>query len=280
MNSKQKQWGLVLSGGAAYGLANVGMLEVLEEHDLKPAYIAGSSMGAIVGSLAALGLPASLFRTIAEQLTVINVASFQKKPFRDGLHGGLMRQEIETLLGPHIGNACIGDCEIPFVCVAGRMKEPIDWLKIFQKGFTEHVLSCVEKYTFPPETKLMDALLATSAIPVLFSPMKIGDDTFIDLCNYGAIPARTLRDVYNPEVLLATNTNPRMKALEAFLPGPWRHFIEAGEEELARSIAVCDFVIEPEMVSMPLRFDKAAEFMDEGKRVAEERIEEIIELLY
>lgn len=60
--------GLVLSGGGAKGLAHIGVIKALEENGIPIDYIAGTSMGAIVGGLYAIGYsPAemdSLFRTI------------------------------------------------------------------------------------------------------------------------------------------------------------------------------------------------------------------------
>ncbi len=50
--------GLVLSGGGAKGLAHVGVLKVLEELDIRPDYITGTSMGAVVGGLYSLGYSA------------------------------------------------------------------------------------------------------------------------------------------------------------------------------------------------------------------------------
>lgn len=50
--------GLVLSGGAAKGLAHIGVLRVLEEIGITPDYITGTSMGAVVGGLYALGYTA------------------------------------------------------------------------------------------------------------------------------------------------------------------------------------------------------------------------------
>src|SRR6056297_2897599 len=47
--------GLVLSGGAAKGIAHIGVLKVMEEVGLYPDYIAGTSMGAIIGGLYAMG---------------------------------------------------------------------------------------------------------------------------------------------------------------------------------------------------------------------------------
>ncbi|MBS3769404.1 MAG: patatin-like phospholipase family protein [Bacteroidales bacterium] len=58
--------GLVLSGGAAKGLAHVGVLKVLEEAGIRPDYITGSSMGAIVGGLYALGYSADELMKLME----------------------------------------------------------------------------------------------------------------------------------------------------------------------------------------------------------------------
>ncbi len=60
--------GLVLSGGGAKGLAHIGVLKTLEKHHIRPDYIAGTSMGAIVGSMYAAGYSArqidSIFHTL------------------------------------------------------------------------------------------------------------------------------------------------------------------------------------------------------------------------
>ena len=47
--------GLVLSGGGAKGIAHVGIIKALEENDIPIDYVAGTSMGAIVGSLYCCG---------------------------------------------------------------------------------------------------------------------------------------------------------------------------------------------------------------------------------
>ncbi|HRW62256.1 MAG TPA: patatin-like phospholipase family protein [Bacteroidales bacterium] len=62
---KKPKIGLVLSGGGAKGLAHIGVLKVLEEAGIKPDIITGTSMGAIIGGLYAIGYS-------AEQLSTIN----------------------------------------------------------------------------------------------------------------------------------------------------------------------------------------------------------------
>ncbi len=52
---KQQSVGLVLSGGGAKGIAHIGVIKALEDHDIPIDYVAGTSMGAIVGGLYAAG---------------------------------------------------------------------------------------------------------------------------------------------------------------------------------------------------------------------------------
>jgi len=55
MNAKDKI-GLVLSGGGARGIAHIGLLKALNEMDIHPTVIAGTSAGSIIGVLYAMGL--------------------------------------------------------------------------------------------------------------------------------------------------------------------------------------------------------------------------------
>ena len=59
--------GLVLSGGGAKGIAHVGFLRVMEEAGIHPDYIAGTSMGSIVGALYAIGFSVDSIETMLYQ---------------------------------------------------------------------------------------------------------------------------------------------------------------------------------------------------------------------
>ena len=54
-SNKHQSVGLVLSGGGAKGIAHIGVIQALEENNIPIDYIAGTSMGAIVGGLYAAG---------------------------------------------------------------------------------------------------------------------------------------------------------------------------------------------------------------------------------
>ncbi|MEO1086969.1 MAG: patatin-like phospholipase family protein, partial [Acidobacteriota bacterium] len=75
--------GLALSGGGAKGCAHVGVLEVLEELQIPVDYIAGTSMGSIVGGLYASGLSIEEIKEIL--ISVDWGDAFQDSPNRQDL---------------------------------------------------------------------------------------------------------------------------------------------------------------------------------------------------
>jgi NTE family protein len=268
-------WGLVLSGGMANGLANVGVMEALAAEGLGPDCIAGSSMGAIVAALYALGEPVNSYRALLSGVNVWNAAVFSEDLLKGGLHGGLLRQNLRGLLAPILDGKRISDCRIPFVCVAGRVKKSVDWLTLLRSGSAATLYEHVELHVFPEDTLLIDALLATSAVPVLFSPVRIGGDEFVDLVTFGAVPARTLRSIHAPDIVIATDTTPAYDALTPYLPHLFVSLIAEGQDSLRQSLAACDLVIRPDMPASLIRFDKGADFADAGKAAAEAKIAEI-----
>jgi len=272
-------WGLVLSGGAAFGIANGGVLEVLEREGLKPDCIAGSSMGAIFGACCALGIPVARIRKAIDDLSLLNVARLSDQLLKDGLQGGFLRQELERHVQPLFGDARIADCKIPFVCVAGKLHGPIAWSHIVRKGFRDEFNAAVSFHVFPPETKLMDAVAASSAIPVVFSPISIDGEQYVDLCHFGPIPARALQERFHPDRIVATDTEPMYEKLRKFLPSGWRDFLEAGDEHIALDKAACDLVIGVDPPASLFRFDKGQAFWEAGRRAAEEKLEAMKKLL-
>ncbi len=65
---RPKRIGLALGGGVARGLAHIGVLEVLEAHGIEPSYIAGTSVGALVGGIHAAGLSGAQIHELARAL--------------------------------------------------------------------------------------------------------------------------------------------------------------------------------------------------------------------
>jgi len=179
--------GLVLSGGAAKGLAHIGVLKILEEAGIQPDYITGTSMGSIIGGLYAVGYsPDSLHRlaisqnwahVLSDNIPLKQVA-FEEKlyfknqlvelPFRDGglkTPSGLVQgQQIEELLNrlflPAYAVEHFDELPIPFHCMAADIVSgaPVE----ISRGY------------------LPQALRASMAIPSIFTPVHKDSMVLVD----------------------------------------------------------------------------------------------------
>src|SRR6187551_3069584 len=75
--------GLVLSGGGARGFAHIGVLQWLEEHHIPVDYVAGTSMGGLIGGLYAIGLTPDEMKDVAYNINWIDL--FRPVPAYDTL---------------------------------------------------------------------------------------------------------------------------------------------------------------------------------------------------
>lgn len=146
--SERPRIGVALSGGGVRGLAHLGVLEVLDEAHVPVDFIAGTSMGGIVAGLYAAGVP--LHKTIgfAEHMGLLDIAS--RGPGLRGLFGhAKIAQLLAELLGSE--NITFEDMKIPTAVLAADLET--GELVILNRG------------------PLIPALLATSAFPVMLSPV-------------------------------------------------------------------------------------------------------------
>jgi len=103
-SSRNDSTGLCLSGGGALGFAHIGVIQALEEHEIYPSHIVGSSMGAIIGTLYAAGYsPADMLQMIKEDklYKVTKLLTFRATFLKSGLSTHkLLRTLIKELI-PH-----------------------------------------------------------------------------------------------------------------------------------------------------------------------------------
>jgi NTE family protein len=161
---------LALGGGSARGLAHIAMLEVFDELGVKPAIIAGTSMGAICGAAYASGLPARELRQLAMDLFARRARFLQRLAgkMRGGI-GALWSARapsvIDTvtlfeMLLPEIMSRDFATLEIPFLAIAA------DFLAMEQVVLDNG--------------PLIPALAASSALPSLARPVVLGGRVLID----------------------------------------------------------------------------------------------------
>ncbi len=168
----QPRIGLALGGGGAHGLAHVLILEVLDEMGIKPSIIAGTSIGALIGSAYAAGMSAArirahLIETLGDRFYLIRqIFGARSQPLQKLLNVVPLRSALldptallDLVLPAGMPND-IAECEIPFRVVATDMMSHD--ATVFGRG------------------NLKERVAASIAIPVLFAPVTIDGRVYAD----------------------------------------------------------------------------------------------------
>lgn len=119
--------GLVLGGGGAKAAAEIGVLKVLDSLDIRVDYIAGSSMGAVVGGLYASGYTAKQIESLfleEEWLQLFNKNEmFSTTNFARTFWGRIRDDHFEEMLGERLKCSSFEETEIPFKCTASKIED-------------------------------------------------------------------------------------------------------------------------------------------------------------
>lgn len=146
---------MALGSGGSRGVAHIGFLKALEEVGVKPDYITGSSMGAVVGAAYAAGLTVEQMKEAVYTLRLLDLITFTGK--RGGVSG---TKKIRELLIKYIGDITFADLKIPFRCYAVDM---------ISQNLIEFSTGSV-----------IDAVVASASIPVVFHPLEKDGMRLID----------------------------------------------------------------------------------------------------
>ena len=147
--------GLVLSGGGIRGIAHIGAIKALEEHGIYPTHIAGTSAGAIVGALYANGIGWEEMLDYFKNLEFFSLAKYARnKP------GIMDSTKFYDELKQHLPDDSFESLKKSLYITATDLLDGT--LKVFHKG------------------ELIWPLLASAAMPGMFTPVKIDNDYYID----------------------------------------------------------------------------------------------------
>ncbi|HET6806190.1 MAG TPA: patatin-like phospholipase family protein [Frateuria sp.] len=159
---------LALGAGGAKGLAHIGVIEELERRGYVIDAIAGTSMGALIGGIYAMG-KLDVYRDWVCKLARFDVLRLVDWTFRGGLIKG--ERIIETLR-ELIGDACIEDLPLAYTAVATDIdREREVWLSRGQ---------------------LFDAIRASIAIPTIFRPHALEGRRLVDGALLNPVPVTPL----------------------------------------------------------------------------------------
>jgi NTE family protein len=200
---KQPKIALVLEGGAALGLAHIGVLQWLEEHRIPVSYVAGTSMGGLVGGIYATGHSPAAIREVVSAIHWDEVLR-DEIPFRDlsfrrkedaeeypnrlefGIKSGIKFPEgfnsghqvgliLDRISLPYSEMKSFDDLPIPFACVATDLVS--NRKHVFREG------------------SLALALRSTMSLPGVFTPVRTDNSAFVDGGLLDNLPVDVAKDM-------------------------------------------------------------------------------------
>jgi len=185
--AKHKTVGLALGGGAAKGIAHIGVIKALEKAGIGIDYISGTSMGALVGGYYAATKDIRGLEKIMTNIKKRDV--FSLKDLIKKRNGAFFRVDnIAEKLKEELGDIKIEDCKIPFVAIATNVKNG-DEVRL-KSG------------------NLVDAIKASIALPIIFSPVEVGSDLLMDGGLVNPVPADAVKEL-GAEFVIAVDVSSR-----------------------------------------------------------------------
>ncbi len=157
---------LVLGSGGARGYAHIGVIEVLEQHGIRPDFIVGTSAGSIVGAIYASGKTPDELRDTALKMKAGDV-----RDISIGLKGFFDGKKVEDYVNQQVNNLPLEKMKIPMYVVA---------------------------------TELKQAVRASASIPSMFVPTKIGKSEYVDGGLVSPVPVEVARDL-GADVIIAVD---------------------------------------------------------------------------
>ncbi len=280
--------GLVLSGGGAKGFAHIGTLKMLDSLRVPVDYIAGTSMGGIVGALYSIGykgleLEKLAFRSDWQEIFTDEpprkmLPYFQKKDtgryqLEFGIQGSklttpsalIFGQKISLLFSsltfPHERTTDFDELPIPFRCVA------VDLV--------------TGKQVVLKSGSLAKAMRATMAIPTIFSPVEWGDSLLVDGGLVNNLPVDVVREM-GADVVIAIDVGTPLKKreqLNSALDILEQSISMLGLDLWRKNIEKADILISPDITGFTVADfgnDKIEKIIQIGNHAARQSLPELI----
>ena len=285
--------GLALSGGGARGSAHVGVIKALEELNVPIDYIAGTSMGAIVGGIYAAGYSADELKQVLEDMNWSGAMtdklprrqqSMRKKdldaqfliPYRVGFNKGGIQLPLGVIEGQHLdqvfhrillpvqGITDFDQLSIPFRAVATDLVTG-----------QEVVLS---------SGSLPDALRASMSVPGAFAPVQLNGRKLVDGGMVNNLPVSVVRDM-GADIVIAVDistpllTEEQLVSVLKVAEQLTGFLTRRNTEEQIASLGPGDILLIPDLEGVSAAdFENADEIAKKGLEAAMARREDLAAL--
>lgn len=222
--------GLALGGGAARGFAHIGVIKALESQGIFPDIVVGTSAGSLVGALYAAGNGGFALNKLALDMEEATISDWSIPLFAKA-SGVLKGEALQNFVNKTVNNTPLEKMKIPFGVVATDLNSGMPVL--FRRGNTGM------------------AVRASSAVPSVFQPVKIGEHTYVDGGLVSPVPVRFAREM-GADFVIAVNISaqpdaqPATSSLDVLL----QTFAIMGQSINQYELKNADVVIRPALGTM------------------------------
>ena len=289
---KRRRVGLALSGGGARGIAQIGVLKVFEREGIPIDCIVGSSIGSIVGGLYAAGYSADQILQIAQGINWDEILI--DRPRRIDLFLAQKEERDRYLFQirfhgfkPHIPSALTPGQKLSSILTDLTMRashwtsSDFDSLKIPFRAVATDLIS--GRKVIIGEGDLVEAMLASCSVPLLFSPVERDSMLLVDGGLVDNIPVDVTRE-QGVDIVIAVDTSSRLRKREE-LSAPWKVADQVAgimqRERNKAQRAKADVLLRPDLDDrLPTDFSNLEEVFQAGVREAETKIKDIKKLIF
>jgi NTE family protein len=220
--------GLALGGGAARGFAHVGVIAALEEAGIKPDLVVGTSAGSLVAAIYASGKNAAQLQQVAMGMEEAEITDWTLPFFGRGMLRG---EALARYVNLQVGNKLLESMLVPLGIVATDLRTGQGAL--FQRGDTGM------------------AVRASSAVPSVFNPVKIGANEYVDGGLVSPVPVRYARQM-GAELIIAVDISaaPEGNLADSQLQILLQTFAIMGKSINSFELKDAELVVRPELVGV------------------------------
>lgn len=249
---KKRKIALALGGGAARGIANLGVLKVLERERIPIDLIVGSSIGGLIGAAYSLGVPLYLMKRVALKFSMQKLADFSISKM-----SLLKGKKLEKIIEEFTDKKTFKDAQIPIAITTTDIDTGEEL--VHTKGDLQKILlaSCSWPGIFPP---------------VIIDARKLGDGGIRN-----SIPVKTAKRLGATHVIAV---DIGFCAKRGNIDNLFQMFMQSiqilGEELDYYQSLQADIIIKPKLQNLDqFAFDRAKEAIQDGEEAAKKAIPEI-----
>ena len=242
----------MLGGGAAKGFAHVGVIKALESHGIEPDMVVGTSAGSVVAALFAAGyngfdlqrISLSMDEDTVRDWILPNRGFIRGDALQKFINDAVQRRDIQNL-----------NRKLAIVATDLQTGEPM----VFQSGNTGL------------------AVRASSSVPGIFQPVKIGTREFVDGGLVSPVPVKVARDL-GADIVIAVNISgvPQQSKLSDTLDILLQTFTIMGHVIASEELSAADVVISPDISELKsASFDSRNIAIIEGEKAGLAAVPEI-----